>query len=129
MRPDAQPYLTEPAAETCRPRWFASLSTRLLLSCVATLAISLALVSVVLLYLFSHYPDQTLGRHSELKSTLKLAQSVRFDGAGRPAAVALPPEMAILFSTFAQDTGYRIVDAQGHTVLASQSEVPFAAPG
>ncbi|WP_332888208.1 sensor histidine kinase [Trinickia dabaoshanensis] len=99
--------------------WIGSLSARLWVTTVVALAAGLTVFAGVLVYVFDHYPEQTLGRHEQMESVHHVTAGVRFDSAGVPVSVQLSKREAWLFETAASELKYRVLDAAGHVVLAS----------
>jgi signal transduction histidine kinase len=101
--------------------WIRSLSARLWLTSVAALALSLTVLASMVIYVFNHFPEQTLGRHEQLESVTDIANGLVFDSAGRPVSVRLPEERAWLFAVARTELMYRLLDEQGNVLLASDN--------
>ncbi|KML55644.1 ATPase [Burkholderia cepacia] len=100
--------------------WIRSLSARLWLTSVAALALSLTLLASVVIYAFDHFPEQTLARHEQIEGVTDVANGIVFDAAGHPVSVRLSDERAWLFSVVRTELMYRVLDGQGHVLLASE---------
>jgi signal transduction histidine kinase len=96
-----------------------SLSARLWVTTVVMLAASLAVLAALVIYVFDHYPEQTLGRHEEMEYLGGVMGAIRFDESGFPRGMELPDQEAWLFQIAPTEIKYRVLDAQGDVLLAS----------
>lgn len=99
--------------------WIRSLSARLWVTTVVALAASLTVLAGMVIHVLDHYPEQTLGRREEMESLARVIDSIRFDDSGFPRDVELPDQEAWLFQVAPTELKYRVLDAQGHVLLAS----------
>ncbi|MEM5426514.1 MULTISPECIES: sensor histidine kinase [Paraburkholderia] len=99
--------------------WIRSLSARLWVTTIVALALSLTALAGVVIYVFDHYPEQTLGRHEMAENVHRVMNGIRFDKAGHPRSVDLPDNEAWLFEVVPTELKYRVLDGQGHVQLAS----------
>ncbi|CAG9262324.1 Histidine kinase [Paraburkholderia unamae] len=99
--------------------WIRSLSARLWVTTVVALAASLTVLAGMVIHVLDHYPEQTLGRREEMESLARVIDSIRFDDSGFPRDVELPDRQAWLFQVAPTELKYRVLDAQGHVLLAS----------
>ncbi|MFP3606899.1 sensor histidine kinase [Paraburkholderia sp. SIMBA_053] len=100
--------------------WIRSLSARLWVTTIVALALSLTALAGVVIHVFNHYPEQTLGRHELTENVHRVTNGVRFDKAGLPASIDLPDNEAWLFEIVPTELKYRVLDSQGHVLLASK---------
>ena len=101
-----------------RGPWFDTLSSRLTAICLLALTLSLVVIMAGVEYAFTHYPAEMFIRGEIDSAAHRLARSVQFDAEGRPVSLVVAPEIEKFHSTFAQDTGYQVVDPQGNAVLS-----------
>lgn len=102
-----------------------SLFAKLFVTCIATLAFSLILAALSVIYFFEYHPSETIGRLEVSRLTYRLASTVRLDGQGHPLSVVLPAEYETIHSEFSEDTGYQIINNQGVVIFSSST---FAIP-
>jgi signal transduction histidine kinase len=109
-----------PAPPTIRrPSWFDSLSTRLFVTCLLALALSLTVALIGLEYALAHYPADAFASWDIENAVRQLAESVQFDGKGVPISVPMSPKLEKFRSVFPQDIGYQIVDERGGVTVSS----------
>ncbi|TKC88294.1 HAMP domain-containing protein [Trinickia terrae] len=99
--------------------WIRSLSTRLWATNMAAFAVSLVVLATIVIYVFSQFPEQSLGRREQTEMVGRIAAGLDFDDAGRPVSVRLPGELAWVFQVLPADLQYRVYDGQGRLLLAS----------
>lgn len=99
--------------------WIRSLSARLWVTSIVSLAVCLTALAMGVTYMFNHYPEQMLGRHEQRESAQDVADGITFDDAGRPVSVKLSTERAWLFTVAPTELSYRVLDARGSVLLAS----------
>lgn len=119
-----QMHVDESASSVARrSSLFDSLSSRLMVTCLLALALSLAVILAGIEYAFTHYPAETFAGEEIASVAHRLAKNVQFDAEGVPVALRISPGMEKVRSAFAQDNGYRIVDEQGEVMLSSMPMV------
>jgi signal transduction histidine kinase len=101
--------------------WLDSLSTRLLLTCTLSLALTMAVVATSVVTLFEVYPSATLGRHVQSKAATELITSLRLDAQGHPVSVHLPEVSQMWYTAFPNEVKYRFLDAAGKVWLSSNA--------
>ncbi|HKT30011.1 sensor histidine kinase [Dyella sp.] len=118
---DALPgYEREPVPPASRRGFlFESLSSRLLVTCLLALALSLAVVLSGIEYVFAHYPAEVFASELIGEAVHRMAKSVQLDTEGRPVSVPTSPKLEEFRAAFAQQTGYQVVDEYGDAVLSS----------
>lgn len=99
--------------------WLDSLSARLWLANVTALVICLGVIAAITVYTFNHSSPQMLQRHANIEAARRIADGLRFDRGGQLVAVTLDERSAWLFSVAASDLMYRVLDHDGHLLLAS----------
>jgi len=99
--------------------WIRGLSVRLWVTTVAALAVMLAVVAALVIYAFNRYPEQTLGRHEQIHAIRSVRNGITFNTAGAPVSMDLPAREALKFQVAPTELKYRVLDAQGHVLLAS----------
>lgn len=99
--------------------WIRSLSARLWVTTVVALAISLTALAALVIYVFDHYPEQTLGRRELMENVRNVVGAINFDNEDMPVSVKLPEREGWLFRVASTELKYRILDEQGHILLAS----------
>lgn len=100
--------------------WIRSLSARLWFTTVVALAVSVTAIAGLVVYVFDHYPEQTLGRHELTEGVDRVIDGIRFNEAGQPVSVELlNRDEAWLFNLVPTELKYRVLDGQGHVLLAS----------
>ncbi|MGH8782181.1 sensor histidine kinase [Paraburkholderia sp.] len=109
---------TSPAHGTA-PRWFQGLSTRLWLTSVAALALCLGLLATVGIQTLSTFPQQTVGRHSQIEVVQRIVDALVYDAAGQPVAVQLSDPTAWMFEAIPTELKYRVTDEHGTVLLVS----------
>lgn len=102
--------------------WIRSLSTRLWVTNVGAFAISLALLSGIVVYVFDHYPG-VLGRHQQMENAHHIVAGLNFDAAGWPVSVRMREPQALIFRLLPNDVKYRVLDETGRQLLSSGSSV------
>ncbi|PLZ00587.1 two-component sensor histidine kinase [Burkholderia sp. WAC0059] len=99
--------------------WIRSLSARLWVTTVVVLAASLTALASLVIYVFDHYPEQTLGRREQTENVDRVIGGIRFSDAGIPRSVDLSEREAWLYQIVPTELKYRVLDGQGHVLLAS----------
>jgi signal transduction histidine kinase len=99
--------------------WIRSLSVRLWVTTVVALAVMLTVVAALVIYAFDRYPEQTLGRHEQMHAIRNVRNGITFNAAGVPVSMDLPAREAWKFQVAPTELKYRVLDAQGHLLLAS----------
>jgi signal transduction histidine kinase len=99
--------------------WVHSLSARLWITSIAALTVGLAVLAAFVIYVFGHFPEQTLGKRKETEATSDIVSGIRFDSTGRPADVRVRPERAWLFEALPTELGYRVLDQRGNVLFES----------
>lgn len=99
--------------------WIRSLSARLWVTSIVSLAVCLTVLAMGVTYLFSHFPEQMLGRHEQKESAQDVVDGITFDNTGRPVSVKLSTERAWLVALVPTELSYRVLDARGSVLLAS----------
>lgn len=92
-------------------RWKCSLSARLMLTYVFAW-----LVAALFLGAMSQWLLSTNAQHGAERAAAELVKHIRYDASGQPFMGELPKHWAWLFGAIPSDAGYRILDAQGHTL-------------
>jgi hypothetical protein len=92
---------------------------RIWLTNVAALAASLTLLAALVIGVLNHYPEQLLAAQEQAEGALYIVSGLRFDDAGRPVSVKLTDQEAWLYRVAPTELRYRVLDAQGHVLLAS----------
>ncbi|VWB12722.1 sensor histidine kinase [Burkholderia seminalis] len=99
--------------------WIRSLSARLWLTSVAALAVCLGLLAAFVIHVFSHFPEETLGRSEQLEKVMHVVDGLVFDETGRLASVRLPEHAQWLFDVLQTELKYRVLDERGRVLFAS----------
>ncbi|KER70006.1 ATPase [Burkholderia cepacia] len=99
--------------------WVRSLSVRLWVTTVVALAASLSVIAALVIYVFDHYPEQTLGRREQMENVRNVTAGINFNGAGLPVSVKLTEREAWLFQVASTELKYRILDESGQILVAS----------
>ena len=100
-----------------RHSWFRSLRGRLLAAYAVGMAIVVAVLVGVFMYVFGWKDDWTT-RHQMLRDVAaKTAEHLERNADGSPARISQPTELQWFYDAFPQDIEFRVVDGQGHTVL------------
>ncbi|WP_244196184.1 sensor histidine kinase [Paraburkholderia susongensis] len=86
---------------------------------VVPLAVCLTALVVPVIYAFDHYPEQTIGRRMQMEYAHKVADGISFNEAGIPVSMQLPERDAWMFRVTPTELKYRVLDEQGHVLLAS----------
>jgi two-component system, OmpR family, sensor histidine kinase QseC len=111
-------------------RWLHSLAAQLLGTYVAALMLTTCFIACALWFSFTQ--DVSVTTRAQLrKSASLLHQSLRFDSAGRPAALVLPSELSWVswvFHDFPADLKYRVIDASGGVLMSSEDHATALAP-
>jgi two-component system sensor histidine kinase QseC len=110
-----------------KPRWRHSLAARLLVSYLAALVLTAAVVGGGAAVLLAWFPG-VLDNLSLTAHARHIARDLQWDAQGRPAAVVRPPAVEWIYAAVAQDIKYRVVDATGQVVLASEPQAQALAP-
>ena len=96
-----------------RPNWIDSLAFRIVLAHLLGSVLSLGLVAAVLMSVLG----QPLMAERGVAMT-DLVKALRFDGNGRPVAVAHSEQFAWMYESMGTEVTYRVLDAAGAVVLA-----------
>lgn len=96
-----------------------SLSARLWVTAVAALAVTLALLTIVVTYAFNDFPEALLGRHEQMERITAVVDSLAFGSTGKPVSLRLTGETAWLFQVVPTELRYRILDGNGNVLLRS----------
>ncbi|TCL04523.1 sensor histidine kinase [Sodalis ligni] len=99
--------------------WISSLSARLWLISVAALALSLPIITAIVLYVFNQFPEFMWQRDKDMKTAQEVAAGLRFDDSGRPASIVFDQQTAWLVKTAASEILYRVCDEAGNILLQS----------
>ncbi len=99
--------------------WIRSLSARLWLTSIAALAICLTVLATLVIYVFGHFPEETLGRSEQREKVMHVVDGLVFDDAGHLVSVGLPERAAWLFNVVPTELKYRVLDEQGSVLFAS----------
>ncbi|SFT82019.1 sensor histidine kinase [Paraburkholderia aspalathi] len=99
--------------------WIRSLSARLWLTSIAALAICLTVLATLVIYVFSHFPEETLGRSEQREKVMHVVDGLVFDDAGHLVSVRLPDREAWLFNAAPTELQYRVLDERGSVLFAS----------
>lgn len=124
------PSMSERAPRRCRPfgsvaargnapRWFQGLSARLWLTSVAALAACLSLLAIVGVHLLNTFPQQAVGRHSQIEIVRHVVDALVYDADGRPVGVQLHDPTAWMFEAMPTELKYGVTDERGTVLLAS----------
>jgi signal transduction histidine kinase len=97
--------------------WIRSLSARLWITSLAALAVSLTVLAVIVIYAFTHFPEQMSGQEDEHAAAV--ASGLSFDTSGHPVSVKLPERAAWIFDALPTQVKYRVLDAHGDVLLFS----------
>ncbi|WP_321791175.1 sensor histidine kinase [Burkholderia pyrrocinia] len=98
--------------------WIRSLSAQLWVMSVATLAISLSILAVVVIQAFNHFPDETLGGHEEMEIAQTVMRGLVLDSEGRPVSVRPSGATIWILEALPDDYQYRVLDGGGNVLLA-----------
>ncbi|GAA5162937.1 sensor histidine kinase [Viridibacterium curvum] len=98
-------------------RWGCSLSGRLLLAYIGAWLITAVLLGTLGSWLMRN--DSNLAARTAERVLHYLTQQLHFDAQGRPQIPPLREEVQWIFDTLPLDAGYRVIDAQGRTLLWS----------
>lgn len=101
-------------------QWKNSLSTRLWLINVAALALSLGVLANVVIWAYDRNPEHIITRGDRMETANEVARGLRFDMTGKPREVILTERQTWLFTVAPTDLAWRVLDAQGRILLASQ---------
>jgi two-component system sensor histidine kinase QseC len=110
--------------------WLHSLAAKLLCTYVAALVLTMCFIAFPLW--FSFRQDVSVVIHAQLGRTANLLhRSLRFDSAGLPVAVVLPPDLSWVswvYHDFPADLKYRVLDASGGVLVSSEHDAGALAP-
>jgi two-component system sensor histidine kinase QseC len=111
-------------------RWRHSLAAQLLGTYVAALMLTMCFIACALWFSFSQ--DVSKATETQLQRAAGLLhRSLKFDPAGLPVGVALPPDLSWVswvFHDFPADLKYRILDVSGGVLLSSEHDAIALAP-
>lgn len=103
-----------------------SLSSKLIISAVATLLIISALAFAALMAVF-HWSPETFLRHEQHENMDRLIEGLRFGPDGKFSGVVIMPRTKIAYDALRSDDIYRILDDQGIVLASSDGvKIPFA---
>lgn len=111
-----------------KPVWLNSLSFKVLIAYLIGVVLSITLVILVTFWVMvfkSHY----FAVNDIVRIAEEQAGQLRFDDKGYPIDLDVDhDDLAWVFDSFRQEAAYRILDASGHTVLASAAGEKFWYP-
>ena len=111
-------------------RWLHSLAARLLGTYVGAVMLTMCLISCALWFRFSQ--DVSVTTQTRLRQAANLLdRSIRFDSAGLPVAVMLPPDLSWVswvYHDFSTDLKYRVLDVSGRVIISSEHDSVALAP-
>lgn len=99
--------------------WIRSLSARLWLTSIAALAICLTVLATLVIYVFGHFPEETLGRREQLERVTHVVGGLVFDDAGQLVSVRLSEHAAWMFNVVPTELKYRVLDERGSVLFVS----------
>jgi two-component system sensor histidine kinase QseC len=100
-----------------RPSWHKSLRGRLLAAFAVGVAIVVALLGSLFMYVFI-WQDEWTARHRMLQDiAAKTADQLERHADGSPKRILQPRDLQWFYDAFPRDIEFRVVDAQGRTVL------------
>ncbi|MBI0329695.1 sensor histidine kinase [Burkholderia plantarii] len=118
MKAPAEPTGGQPGRPALGP-WLQTLSGRLWLTNVLGLALSLACLASLVLWVYDSNPERALGHMEQMESANDVVRGLRFDANGAPAAVHLTERETWLYQIAPTELHYRVFDANGTIVAAS----------
>ncbi len=104
-----------------------SFAKRLLVAFVFAWLLSMIVAGLVLEAMFVWFPSAGIA-HGLGEQAAWIAQHLRFDAAGRPVTLDEAPDTAWLHTAAPRDWKFRVLDARGATILASEPGAPALAP-
>lgn len=102
-----------------RMPWTHTLSARLWLSNVVALALSLGLLSHLVLWAYERDPRSLIQHHTQTEIASDVARGLRLDRAGMPVSVELSSQQNWLMKVASSELSYRVLDSGGHILLTS----------
>jgi len=104
-----------------------SLTGKLLFTTTIALIITTAFVAILSHVVITYFPRVML-EADFAGNERQLTDGLVFDSAGRPVAVNVNPGLSSVFEVLKDDAVYRVVDAQGNVLLASDEDAQAFAP-
>jgi len=104
-----------------------SLTGKLLFTTTIALIITTAFVAILSHVVITYFPRVML-EADFAGNERQLTDGLVFDSAGRPVAVNVNPGLSSVFEVLKDDAVYRVVDAQGNVLLASDEGAQAFAP-
>jgi len=108
-------------------RWLHSLATKLLITYVAALLLTAGVIAAVV-WIATGRDINITSRFDLNHESDMIQESLQFDATGRPVSLRLPSDSAWIYELLSADLKYRIVDATGTVLLASETGAGALAP-